>query len=140
LSFLQLLWAIAHGLESISKRLQASRGVTGPQRLVLRLVGHFGSASPGDLALVLHVHPSSLTGVLRRLERGRFIRRRRDPSDGRRSILGLTNRGRRLAEDSKGTVEAAVQKTLARFPAKRLDGVRDVLSALARELESERFH
>ena len=135
---MQLLWAIAHGLESISKRLQRSRGITGPQRLVLRLVGHFGTASPGDLALVLHVHPSSITGVLRRLERTRLIRRTRDPGDGRRSILVLTPRGRHLVKDSKGTVEAAVQTTLTRFPQKRIDAVRDVLTALASELESER--
>lgn len=69
LGFLQLLWAVAHGLESISKRLQASVGVTGPQRLVVRLVGQFVGACPGDLAEVMCV-PSSLTGMLRRLEQG----------------------------------------------------------------------
>ncbi|HEX6271645.1 MAG TPA: MarR family transcriptional regulator [Polyangiaceae bacterium] len=122
----------------MSKRLQRSLGVTGPQRLVLRLVGHFGSASPGDLALVLHVHPSSITGVLRRLDRARLIRRTRDPGDARRSILVLTPRGRRLVKDSKGTVEAAVQATLSRFPQKRINAVREVLTSLASELDSER--
>jgi DNA-binding MarR family transcriptional regulator len=39
-------------------------GVTGPQRLVLRVVGLFPGMSAGELATVLRVHPSTLTGVL----------------------------------------------------------------------------
>ena len=49
LSFMRLLWAVVHGLESASKQMQREIGVTGPQRLVLRLVGHYERLSPGDL-------------------------------------------------------------------------------------------
>jgi DNA-binding MarR family transcriptional regulator len=134
---MQLLWAIAHGLESTSKRMRSSVGVTGPQRLVVRLVGHYGNTSPGELAEVLHVHPSSLTGVLRRLERAGFIRRQRDPRDGRRAILTLTRRGQQLNDRRAGTVEASVRRTLARFSAAKTGVTRQVLSALARELGVE---
>lgn len=68
LAFMQLLWAVTHGLESTSKRMHAQLGVTGPQRLVLRIVGHHGRISAGALADVLHIHPSSLTGMLQRLD------------------------------------------------------------------------
>lgn len=136
LGFMQLLWAVAHGLESISKRMRLTHGVTGPQRLVVRLIGHFGEPSPGELATVLHVHPSSLTGVLHRLERARFIRRRRDPEDRRRAILSLTPSGMRLNGRTGGTVESSVQRTLEAFPRSTVEGARDVLSALARELDA----
>src|SRR5689334_19354149 len=96
LSFMRLLWAVAHGLESTSKRMLATLGVTGPQRLVLRLVGHCGSVSAGELARTLHIHPSSLTGMLRRLEQAGLLRRKRDPADGRRAVLSLTASGKRL--------------------------------------------
>ena len=96
LGFMRLLWAVAHGLESTSKRMGTELGVTGPQRLVLRLIGHYSRLSPGDLAQLLHVHPSSLTGVLGRLEQSKLLARRRDPSDGRRAILSLTAKGRAL--------------------------------------------
>jgi DNA-binding MarR family transcriptional regulator len=134
---MQLLWAVTHGLESTSKRMRSSVGVTGPQRLVVRLIGHFGDASPGDLADVLHVHPSSLTGVLRRLERAGLIRRRRDPGDGRRAILTLTRRGQRLNDRRSGTVESSVRRALARFSAAKIDSAREILRALARELGVE---
>lgn len=60
LQFMQLLWAVVHGLERTSKRMILDVGVTGPQRLVLRVVGLYPGVSAGELATILHVHPSTL--------------------------------------------------------------------------------
>ena len=134
LEFMQALWAVAHGLESTSKRMQETLGVTGPQRLVLRLIGHFEQTSPGELAALLHVHPSSLTGVLRRLESGNFVKRKRDPKDGRRAILTLSPLGQRLNARDAGTVEEAVRRVLATAGADRIAAARELLQALSQEL------
>lgn len=136
LTFMRLLWAVAHGLESTSKRMGAELGVTGPQRLVLRLVAHYSKLSPGDLAGLLHVHPSSLTGVLGRLEQSNLIERRRDPADGRRAILTLTAKGKSLNARRAGTVEEAVRRALASQSQAKLTATRDVLVELARQLET----
>jgi MarR family transcriptional regulator, organic hydroperoxide resistance regulator len=132
---MRLLWAMTHQLESASKRMHARLGVTGPQRLVLRIVGHHDRISPGDLAKILHVHPSSLTGVLRRLEEAELIRRESDPFDRRRALLGLTRRGVRLNERREGTIEAAVAKTLSKTSKDRVSATKSVLKALAAALE-----
>jgi DNA-binding MarR family transcriptional regulator len=137
LSFLQLLWAVTHGVASLSKRMRATVGVTGPQRLVVRLIGRYGRATPGDLAEVLHVHPSSLTGVLRRLERAQLIRRVADPDDGRRAILTLTQRGQTLNDQDLGTVESSVKRTLRSVSQRDSAVARGVLTTLARELGVE---
>lgn len=137
LSFMQLLWAVAHGLESTSKRMLTAVGVTGPQRLVLRLIGQYEELSPGDLAEILLVHPSSLTGMLRRLERSGFIRRRRHPDDGRRAVLTLTSRGRTLSESQTGTVESKVRSTLRKVSPAKAAAAREVLKALAKQLGVE---
>jgi MarR family transcriptional regulator, organic hydroperoxide resistance regulator len=134
---MQLLWAVAHGLESTSKRMLASVGVTGPQRLVLRLIGQYEQLSPGDLAEILRVHPSSLTGMLRRLERGNLIKRRRHPVDGRRAVLTLTTRGRALSDSQTGTVESRVRSTLRRVPPGKALAAREVLKELAKQLGVE---
>jgi DNA-binding MarR family transcriptional regulator len=112
LDFLRLIWAVHHGLEKTSKRMDVKLGITGPQRLVLRIVARFPGIPAGQLAQILHVHPSTLTGILKRLERRGFIERRPDPRDGRRASLGLTARGRRLDVVAGGTVEAAVTDAL----------------------------
>jgi DNA-binding MarR family transcriptional regulator len=134
LAFMQVLWAVAHGLESASKRMHADLGVTGPQRLVLRIIGHHGRVSAGELAQVLHIHPSSLTGMLKRLERAQLIRRESDPFDRRRALLELTRRGMRLNDQRKGTIEAVVSSALAQLPGEQVATAKAVLGTIATEL------
>ena len=52
----------------------------------LDLIAMHGPLSPSDLARRAGLHPATLTGVLDRLERGRWISRDRDPAD-RRAVL-----------------------------------------------------
>jgi MarR family transcriptional regulator, organic hydroperoxide resistance regulator len=113
LRFMQLLWAVDHGLQAASKRMQRTLGVTGPQRLVVRVLGRLPGVSAGEVAAILHVHPSTLTGVFRRLEAEGLVTRQVDPTDRRRTLLHLTARGRRIDGVQVGTVEAAVRSALA---------------------------
>lgn len=113
LRFMQLLWAVAHGLEKTSKRMTTDLGITGPQRLVLRVVGLFPGLSAGHLATILHVHPSTLTGVLQRLVSSRLLERVEDARDRRRAVLHLTRQGRRSNQRRSGTVEAAIAQALS---------------------------
>jgi DNA-binding MarR family transcriptional regulator len=113
LQFMQLLWAVVHGLERTSKRMTSDIGVTGPQRLVVRVVGLFSGISAGELATILHVHPSTLTGVLERLVRQRLIVRVDHPTDRRRAVLRLTTLGKRANKVTRGTVESAITEALA---------------------------
>jgi len=117
LHFMQLLWALHHNLQARSKLMESTIGVTGPQRLVLRLVGRHPGLSAGELAHMLRLHPSTLTGVLRRLEEHGLLQRRADPNDGRRALLKLTAQGARVDARRSGTVEAAVQQALGRLSA-----------------------
>lgn len=137
LTFMQVLWAVAHGLESSSKRMHAELGITGPQRLVLRIIGHHGRLSAGELAEVLHIHPSSLTGMLRRLEQAELVRRESDPFDRRRALLDLTRRGMRLNNQREGTIEAIIEGALSRLPRERIATTKAVLSAIAAALGEE---
>jgi DNA-binding MarR family transcriptional regulator len=135
LQFMQLLWAVVHGLERISKRMTGDIGVTGPQRLVLRVVGLFPGMSAGDLATVLHVHPSTLTGVLQRLIAQRLLARAHDPSDRRRAVLRLTKRGARVNAAGEGTVEAAIAKALDGTSDRDRAATKRVLERLAAHLD-----
>ena len=136
LAFMRLLWAVTHGLESKSKRMLTELGVTGPQRLVLRIVGQNPNLAPGELARVLHVHPSSLTGVLHRLEQAKLLQRDRDPKDGRRSTLTLSPIGRQINSRRAGTVESAVQRAMEALPSATLRSAEEVLKRIALELGS----
>jgi DNA-binding MarR family transcriptional regulator len=140
LQFMQLLWAVVHGFETTSKRMTSDMGVTGPQRLVLRVVGLFPGMSAGDLAAVLHVHPSTLTGVLQRLAAQRLLRRVDDPRDRRRAMLRLTARGVRVNTTRQGTIEAAVGEALDDVTVHDRTATRRVLERLAECLEPPSAH
>jgi len=135
--FLRLLWAVDHRLQSASKRMAASLGVTGPQRLVIRIVGRIPGISPGDLAGILHVHPSTLTGVLTRLVSHGLLARRGDLRDRRRMILTLTGKGRAINRSTAGTVEAGVRRMLASMPDADLEASERVLRRLAEDLADQ---
>lgn len=136
LDFMRLLWGVDHGLQSASKRMEARIGVTGPQRIAVRILGRFPAISAGRLAKILHVHPSTLTGVMRRLEERGYVVRKQDPNDARRALFSLTAKGRMLDAAQAGTVEAAVRRALASIPERKLAAARDVLEAVARELST----
>lgn len=136
LDFLKLLWELDHRLQMASREMESKIGVTGPQRMVLRIVGRFPGISAGDLATVLHLHPSTLTGVLRRLETRRALQRVRDPDDGRRMHFYLTPLGKRLDAIKTGTVEAVVRRALEAMPAKRIEDSQDLIRAIIVSLGS----
>jgi MarR family transcriptional regulator, organic hydroperoxide resistance regulator len=136
LQFMRLLWAVDHGLQRTSKRMLRGLGVTGPQRFALRLIGQFPSISAGDLATLLHVHPSTLTGILARLLDQKLILRTADKRDARRSIVHLSTRGMRVDAVRAGTVEAAVSAVLRRASASDQQCAAGVLRQLAEALVS----
>lgn len=136
LDFMRLLWAVDHGLQSMSKRMEGSHGVTGPQRLVIRLVGRYPGISAGRLAQALHIDPSTLTGILKRLEARGILKRAPDPKDGRRALFSLTTKGRDLDTLRKGTVEAAIRRALSRLSDEQIESAERVLAALGQELDT----
>jgi DNA-binding MarR family transcriptional regulator len=110
-----------------------TQGVTGQQRLVLRVVGKQPGVSASDVAQVLHLHPSTMTGIVQRLMVGGFVERAKSKDDARKVALQLTEKGKKT-NDAKGpTIEVPVKRALARFSDAQLDTVRAVLTALAEE-------
>jgi len=134
LKFMRLLWAVDHELQSASKRMKKTLGVTGPQRLVLRVLGRSPGSTPGHVARTLLIDPSTLTGVLKRLEDKNLIQRKMDPEDGRRAFLFLTTKGRTIDSRTSGTVESAVRKALSGSDPAELEAARNILVRIDEEL------
>ncbi len=134
LEFMRLLWAVAQGLSATSKGLEASLGVTDLQRLVLRLTRDSPGITATRLAGVLHTHPSTLTGVVKRLVKRGYLRREEDPYDLRCFRLFVTDAGRALEVPSLSEGEVAIQRLLLRMPGEVLMEARELLTELAGEL------
>jgi MarR family transcriptional regulator, organic hydroperoxide resistance regulator len=131
LVFLRTVWALDHRLQSHSKRMKSHAGVTGPQRLVLRILELVPDIAPSELARILFFHKSTVSVVLRSLEKAKLVRRAPHATDRRAVVLSLTPKGRRVVEQRGGTVESVFRKTLTKLPARDVDVARRVLDALA---------
>jgi DNA-binding MarR family transcriptional regulator len=128
--FLRNVWAFDHALQARSKAMARTLGVTAPQRLAIRIIAQNPGISSGELARLLHLHPSTLTGVLQRLEARGELERVKDKGDGRRVLLTLTRAGQKLAQPTALSVEAAVRKVLSRTTRAQVDTMATLLSQL----------
>jgi MarR family transcriptional regulator, organic hydroperoxide resistance regulator len=131
---MQRLWELGHALAVCSKRMRRTLGVTGPQRLVLRVVGQTPDATAKQISDILGLHPSTLTGVLARLERQHLLQRKVDLADRRRVRFRLTPAGRRADRDRKGTVEAAIRRAMGRADPAMIAQTEALLSLVVDEL------
>ncbi|HVP69228.1 MAG TPA: MarR family transcriptional regulator [Anaeromyxobacteraceae bacterium] len=107
------IWALTHALEARSKWMMRTYDVSGPQLLLIRIVGVNSGCSPSQAARHLRLHAGTVTRLVAGLERAGVMRRSAHDRDGRKVRLTLTRRGRRLARLSVGTVHRAVGRTLA---------------------------
>ena len=135
LQFMQRMWDFVHALDVRSKRMMQTIGVTGPQRLVIRLVGQKPGQTASDIASMLGKHPSTLTGVLARLEERNMITREVDPADRRRARFKLTAAGKKIDKERRGTVEAATRRALGRVKPDAVETTLDLVAKLVEELE-----
>lgn len=135
LDFLRVLWAINHGLATTSRYMKLKYGVTGRQRLIIQVVNEFPGLSAGNLAQVLHLDPSTLTGVLQQMSQRGLLQLQADSKDRRRLRIQLTSKGRRMSHMAVGTIETAVSRTLVRVSPAKLKAAREVLSLLADNLD-----
>jgi DNA-binding MarR family transcriptional regulator len=137
LQFMQRMWDFVHALDVCSKRMMSTIGVTGPQRLVIRIVGQKPGQTASEIAAMLGKHPSTLTGVLARLEERDLIVREIDPEDRRRSRFKLTNGGKKIDRERRGTVEAATRRALGRVAPNDVQKTLDLVAVIVEELERE---
>ena len=77
-------------------RVLASRGLGRAHHRALYFIERAGSIPVHELLATLGITKQALTRVLRELMEARLVKRRRDPTDGRRGILTLTDAGRAL--------------------------------------------
>ncbi|MCA9600669.1 MAG: MarR family transcriptional regulator, partial [Myxococcales bacterium] len=140
LAFMRLLWALDHALRAQSKQMHRHLGLTGPQRLVLRMVGRGTGATPSELARLLHLDRSTVTGIVNRLVQRKLIARETHPADRRRAVLRLTAIGARADKNVEGTVEVCMRRALASLSPNTVRATREALEVLTWELEQEVRH
>ena len=95
--------------------------------------------SPTRLAEMVVRTTGGMTKSLDRLERQGLVRRRPDPADGRGVLVGLTPKGRRVAEDASAAYVVGRQRVLDHLDAGEAEEIDLALRRLLVVFEHEDF-
>ncbi|HEX4831388.1 MAG TPA: MarR family transcriptional regulator [Trebonia sp.] len=87
--------------------------LTLPEIVALSRLDRGGPATSSDLARHDRISPQSMGAIVAALEQRGLVRRERDPGDGRRIVLSLTEAGRRVVHDRRGARTAMIARALA---------------------------
>lgn len=109
LRILRALRRITRAIALHSKQLAACNHITAPQLVCLHTVIAGGAMTTTAISREIHVSPSTVVGILDRLEEKGLVRRERGREDRRIVLVSATEAGRALAEEAP----SPLQKTLA---------------------------
>ncbi len=90
------LYAASRAVTSAYRPVLRELGLTYPQYLVLLVLWEHESRTVRELADALQLDHGTLTPLLRRMEQGRLVARRRDHTDERFVVVSLTGKGSAL--------------------------------------------
>jgi DNA-binding MarR family transcriptional regulator len=104
------------GVAAYNERIRAERAgvLTLAQTAVLGQLHRHGAMTPGEMADRLKVLPQTLTRVLAALQGRALIARTPDPSDGRQSLVTITETGRDLLRDEMHPRDVFAASLIAR--------------------------
>lgn len=123
------LYSAANRMARLHKPFLEPMGLTFPQYLVLLELFANAPQSVGQIGAKLGMDTGTITPLLKRMEAGGSVARRRDPSDERRVLVTLTQAGEKLRDPVWSVTEQI--KTACALNKRDLSALRDTLSNLA---------
>jgi DNA-binding MarR family transcriptional regulator len=133
LQLTRLLWRLNHSLSVASIRTARQTGLTERQEQILALIQQRPGIAAVDISEFLHIHPTTVAGVVRRLRRAKLIASAPNPEDSRRNVLRLTERG--LGAMSHPGLAAALERAIASLPERARAEAEAVFAVITRELD-----
>jgi DNA-binding MarR family transcriptional regulator len=101
---------LTRALDIHSRRLAAEKDVTSVQLFCMKMLAHDGVDTATEVARKVHLSPSTVVGVLDRLEAKGMIERARDREDRRVVRVVLTRKGRDLIKKTPDPVEDLLRR------------------------------
>ena len=133
----EMLNRIFQAVDVFSRQALREFGVTGPQIWALRTIGEAGVASMSDLAQHMHLHMSTVTGIIDRLESARLVTRERSGADARVMELRLTARGRAILTKAPEPPRSKAARGMQKLKTRQLKQLHATLLLLARAMDIE---
>lgn len=116
LRILQALRRITRAVALHSRQLSACSHITGPQLICLRTIIDKGPLTATAISRAVHVSPSTVVGILDRLEDKGLITRERGRVDRRIVFVTATEAGQQLARDTPSPLQQKLAESLKALP------------------------
>ncbi len=128
---------IIRAADLFSRRLAAQHGITVPQLLCLNHVVHSGGVSIKALAAEIYLSPSTIVGIIDRLETRGLVERHRSKPDKRLVKVVPTEDGRRLVETSPSALHEDLVAGLRELSSTDQQRIADAVEQLVTVMEIE---
>lgn len=118
---------MVRAIELHSRRLSTDFGVTSPQLVCLVTLAEDGPLSNSALAARVYLSPSTVVGILDRLEEKSLVRRERSTADRRVVRLSATEQGRSLVADAPSLLQKRLADAMRVLPLVEQKSIADAL-------------
>jgi DNA-binding MarR family transcriptional regulator len=129
----RLMFALGAAYESASREL----GLSAQQARLLCAAGRLPKAGLGDLAAVMRCDRSNVSRLVERVEKRGLVARRGTESDGRVTVVALSDDGQQVVERFTDTLEARLAALVADWPEGDRDAAARILSTLTESLNRQ---
>ena len=132
---IDLIRMLVQAEELYTKELIKKYQVSVSQLHCLLALYENGPLSISQIAGFIMVRSSTVTGVIDRLEKKKFVRRVRKSNDRRVIIIELTDAGKKFAQNAPSPVQRKIMEGLKNLPASQIEKIVYGLNMLTRMLD-----
>ena len=134
---MQSLRRIFKAIQDYFQEISKKYGITGPQLWALKTVAANGSLSLGELSKKMYLHPSTISGVVDRLEKKGFVVRDRGQEDRRVVKVQLTPQGKKIVAKAPNPIQGKMIYGLNRLKKRELTSIYDAVKELVEIVEAQ---
>jgi DNA-binding MarR family transcriptional regulator len=107
-------------LNEQSKKVEKETGLTSPQLWAIKTINESSPINVSDLANRLYLHPTTVIGIIDRLEKQDLVTRRRSKDDRRVVWIELTDKGNDLIKSAPEVAQGLLVSGLEKIAASNL--------------------
>jgi len=137
LRVLQALRRIMRATDVHSRRLRSTYALTTPQLLCLLAVADDGPLTATKIADRVFLSPSTVVGILDRLEARELIQRQRDTNDRRMVNVSATGKGLQLAREAPNPLQESLARRFKELSRDAQARIADSLEEVAGLMQAE---
>ncbi|PIR37210.1 MAG: MarR family transcriptional regulator [Alphaproteobacteria bacterium CG11_big_fil_rev_8_21_14_0_20_39_49] len=120
---LQGLRKIMRSVDIHSRQLNTQYEITAPQLIVMLDLMEKGSQTIASIAKNIYLSPSTLVGIIDRLEAKNFVQRERSENDRRQVLVSITKDGRNFCKKAPSPLQATLAKSFSSLERKEQETI-----------------